>query len=148
MLHLEMGVGERCQEWPLPRSFKFYVCRGLPTSRVKANAPWRSSLPLRNSGGRLWRRNWRLSGRGKTETLSIQPQPIACAGICCGHLTRMVLCSKSWLPCVLRSWVCACCATTLCLCMRRGAGSSTFAVPASGHNSFCAPGLLQSTRWS
>lgn len=68
MLHLEKGVGERCQEWPSPRSFKFYG-RGLPASRVKATAPWRSSLPLRNSGGRLWRRNWRLSGRGRTGTL-------------------------------------------------------------------------------
>lgn len=58
MMHLEMGVGERCEEWPSPRSFEFYVCRGLPATCVKATVPGRLSLPLRNSGGRLWRRNW------------------------------------------------------------------------------------------
>lgn len=79
MLHLEMRVGERCQEWPSPRSFKFYVCRGLPASHVKATALWRSSLPLRNSGGKLWRRNWRLSGRGRTGTLGcLAPAHSAC----------------------------------------------------------------------
>lgn len=49
--------GRKMKEWPSPRSLKFYVCRGLPTSHVKANDPWRSSLQLRNSGGRLWRWN-------------------------------------------------------------------------------------------
>lgn len=47
---------ETGQEWPSPKSFKFFVFRGLPTSHVKVTAWWRSSLPLRNSGGRLWRR--------------------------------------------------------------------------------------------
>lgn len=133
MLHLEMGVGERCQEWPSPRPFKFYVCRGLPATRVKATAPGRSSLPCRNSGGRLWRRNWRLLGRGKTGTLG-------CLG--CGHPTRPVSWSPSWLPCALRSWVCALCATILCLHVWCWAGSSTSAVPASGHNFSSEPGLL------
>lgn len=131
MLHLEMGVGERCQEWPSPRSFKFYICRGLLTSCVKATAPWRSSLPLRNSGGRLWRRNWRLSGRGRT----LMPGCLAPAHSVCWCLppglwasTRAVPRSPSWLLHALRSWVCAFSATTLCLRTWRGAVSSTFDV--------------------
>lgn len=50
---------ETCEEWPSPRSFKFFVVKGLPISHVKVTALWRPLLPLRNSGGRLWKRTWR-----------------------------------------------------------------------------------------
>lgn len=73
---------ETCQEWPSPRSFKFFAFRGLPTSHVKVTAPCRPLLPLRNSGGRLWRRTWRLEGRGRTRMLGCECLHTAPAGIC------------------------------------------------------------------
>lgn len=73
---------ETCQEWPSPRSFKFFAFRELPTSHVKATAPCRPLLPLRNSGGRLWRRTWRLEGRGRTRMLGCECLHTAPAGIC------------------------------------------------------------------
>lgn len=73
---------ETCQEWPSPRSFKVFVFRRLPTSHVKATAPCRPLLPLRNSGERLWRRTWRLEGRGRTRMLGCECLHTAPAGIC------------------------------------------------------------------
>jgi len=153
MLHLEKGVGERCQEWPSPMSFKFYVHRGLPASRVKATAPWRSSLLLRNSGGRLWRRNWRLSGRSRTGTLGCS----AAAHSTCWRLPHRLWASyQSGAPLTILA---ASCPQELSLCLSYhhplapstcdvGQGSSTFAAPASVHSSSSVSGLLQSIRRS
>lgn len=71
--------------------FQVFVFRGLPTSHVKVTALQRPSLPLRNSGGRLWRRTWRLEGRGRTRMLGCECLHTVPAGICplgSGHPAR------------------------------------------------------------
>lgn len=139
---------ETCQEWPSPRSFKFFCSQRAPYIPCQGDCPVEAIAATQEFRWKALEEDLEMGERGRARILGCKCLHRVPAGIWplgSGHPARAVTAHSP--GCLIPSgiWIMLFTPPPLLLL---GAGCSTFAVPAPGTSSSYVSVLLQSPRQS